>query len=70
MEIPIGAVKAQIAIPSHTDPVQLQTLYLKLSGGIFKIKARSRIFSVIEKPMHRIYLHPNINCLRFEALGF
>jgi len=41
-----------------------------LSFALLSQVARSRVFLVVEKPMHWINVHPNINGVRFETLSF
>ena len=69
MKAPSGTVEAEVPVPSHTGPVKFQTLDLKFRRGIFEIVARSGILFPVEKPMHGINIHANINRVRLEALG-
>src|SRR5438094_4998828 len=70
MKAPSGTGETEIPVPGHTRPIQFQALHLKLRGGIFEIVARTRILLAVEKPMHRINVHANINRMRFETLCF
>jgi len=65
MEAPSATGETQVAIPGHTCPVKFQALHLKLGSGIFKIEARPRVLLAVEKPMHRINVHADIDRMRF-----
>lgn len=70
MIAPSRARETKVSIPVDAGPIQFQTLYLKLCGGIFEIVARPRILFFVEEPMYRINVYPNINRMRFKPLGF
>ncbi len=61
--------KSQIPIPSHARPIQFQPLHLKLRRRVLEIITRAGVFFAVQKPMHRVNIHADIDRIRLQPLS-
>jgi hypothetical protein len=54
----------EISIPTYADPIQFETLDVKLARNIFKVVRRSNICVRIQEPTSGVNLDLDINSIR------
>ena len=59
----------EVGVPRHADPIELETLNLEFGCRVLEVIARSRIVPVVQEPLDRIDVHPDIGRMRLESLG-
>jgi len=68
--IPVSVFEAQIGIPGHADPIELQALNVKLGGHVFQEEGGTDVVAVVEEPMDGIDLGLGFLLTHVFILGF
>ena len=58
--------EAEVGVLHDADPVQLQTLYLELRGGILQIIGGTNVVAIVEKPVHGVHWRLDVERVRFQ----
>ena len=67
--IPSLVREAQIGVPRHADPIQLQALDLELSSGVLQVETGAGVFGAIQEPVDGIDFGADIDGVRFEPVS-
>src|SRR5690606_4472623 len=66
---PVLAGVAQVAVPDDPGPVDLQPLHVELRCSIFEIVRGSHVVLAVQKPVNRVDLRADVDCMWAESLG-